>query len=536
MRIQHNVAALNVYNNMSQTTAKMQKTYEKLSSGYAINRAADDAAGLAISEKMRGQISGLEQASDNIQDGLSLVQVAEAGLGQISNPNLVRMRELAVQAANDTLTDEDRALIQKEVEQIKEGINDIANNTEFNTIPLLNQMSATRGTAAIETGSYIANKYIIALNVSNDGSFDLRTNEGYPNTNNDDNQILNYGQGSTTQPSLLMRDAQGNVQQYDLKSAATNIRTEKVGDAFQTVYQLPNDIEVKQTVRLKEAKFEFVYEMKNNGTSEANVGFQFHMDTMLGNDDSAPFNVDHNAVSKGKIFSGTSLPNMFDVYNNAGNPDIKAEGVLTGTDILVSPDELRIGYFGDVRGYNFTEGNDVGDSGYALVWNPTTLAAGATKTVNTFYGLGIPPTSTNTEVWTNPEIEDKDLILQVGPNEGQTFKVRLTDARTQTLGINEVDLTTREGAERAIASIDNASKYVSTERSKFGAYMNALEHISNNVSNYTVALSSAESRIRDTDIAEQMTNLTKDQVVLQSAQSMMAQVNQMSQGILQLLK
>lgn len=535
MRIQHNNAALNVYNNMSQTTAKMQKTYEKLSSGYAINRAADDAAGLAISEKMRGQISGLEQASDNIQDGLSLIQVAEAGLGQISNPNLVRMRELAVQAANDTLTDEDRALIQAEVDQIKAGINDIANNTEFNTIPLLNQMSATGGTAT-GTGSYIANKYIIALNVSNNGSFDLRTNEGYPNSTNDDNQILNYGQGNTTQPSVLMRDAQGNVQQYDLKSAATNIQTEKVGDAFQTVYQLPNDIEVKQTVRLKEDKFEFVYEMKNNGTSEANVGFQFHMDTMLGNDDRAPFTVDHNAVSKGKIFSGTSLPNTFDVYNNAGNPDIKAEGILTGTDILVSPDELRIGEYDKVREYNFTEGNDVGDSGYALVWNPTTLAAGATKTVNTFYGLGIPPTSTNTEVWTNSEIEDKDLILQVGPNEGQTFKVRLTDARTQMLGIDEVDLTTREGAERAIASVDSASQYVSTERSKFGAYMNALDHISNNVSNYTIALSSAESRIRDADIAEQMTNLTKDQVILQSAQSMMAQVNQMSQGILQLLK
>ncbi len=119
---------------MSKTTAQMQKTYEKLSSGYTINRGADDAAGLAISEKMRGQISGLEQAAENIQDGISLMNVAEGGLGQIQNPNLVRMRELIIQAANDTNTMEDRQKIQQELDQIKAGINDIAEGSEFNLI------------------------------------------------------------------------------------------------------------------------------------------------------------------------------------------------------------------------------------------------------------------------------------------------------------------------------------------------------------------------------------------------------------------
>lgn len=116
----------------------MQKTYEKLSSGYRINGAADDAAGLSISEKMRGQMNGLVAAEKNIQNGISLVQVADAGLVQINNPNLIRLRELAVQAANDTLTDADRSLIQQEVHQLKQGINDIANHTEFNTIKLVN--------------------------------------------------------------------------------------------------------------------------------------------------------------------------------------------------------------------------------------------------------------------------------------------------------------------------------------------------------------------------------------------------------------
>lgn len=194
-----------------------------------------------------------------------------------------------------------------------------------------------------------------------------------------------------------------------------------------------------------------------------------------------------------------------------------------------------IGRFNEVVYKDFTEGRAVGDSGYAVVWNPATLTPGATKTVNTLYGLDIPPTSTG-GAWADSTVEEKNIILQVGPNEGHQFKVKLTDARTFTLGIDSVDMTTRDGAEKALALIDSASQYVSKERSKFGAYMNALEHIGNNVGVYKETLSAAESGVRDADLTEQMMHLTKDQVILQSAQSMMAQVNQMSQGILQLLK
>jgi len=138
MIIAHNLSALNSLNRLNQNNKATSSTLEKLSSGYRINKAADDAAGLAISEKMRAQIRGLEKAQQNIQDGISLIQTAEGGLASIHNPNLVRLRELAIQAANDTLTDADRKLIQKEVEQIKQGIDEIANNTEFNGIKLLN--------------------------------------------------------------------------------------------------------------------------------------------------------------------------------------------------------------------------------------------------------------------------------------------------------------------------------------------------------------------------------------------------------------
>ncbi|WP_106496396.1 flagellin N-terminal helical domain-containing protein [Lentibacillus sp. Marseille-P4043] len=138
MRINHNISALNTYNKMQKNSKAITGSMQKLSSGQRINQAADDAAGLSISEKMRAQIRGLEQAEQNIQNGISLLQTAEGGLGEIVSPNLQRLRELAVQASNDTLTTEDKQTIQKEIEQIKQGINDIANDTEFNEIkPLI---------------------------------------------------------------------------------------------------------------------------------------------------------------------------------------------------------------------------------------------------------------------------------------------------------------------------------------------------------------------------------------------------------------
>lgn len=138
MRITHNVLALPYINNLQKNNKNVTSTIEKLSSGLRINRAADDAAGLAISEKMKAQIRGLQQAQRNIQDGISLIQTAESGLYKILDSALQRMRALAIQASNGTLTNKDREKIQNEIEQIKNNINEIALNTQFNTKKLLN--------------------------------------------------------------------------------------------------------------------------------------------------------------------------------------------------------------------------------------------------------------------------------------------------------------------------------------------------------------------------------------------------------------
>lgn len=139
MIINHNISALNTLNKLHKNNKNTANAVGKLASGLRINKASDDSAGLAISEKMRAQIRGLQQAQRNTQDSISLIQTAEGGLGAIQEPNLLRLRELAVQSANDTLTDKDRQQIQKEVNQLKKGINEIANNTEFNGINLLNK-------------------------------------------------------------------------------------------------------------------------------------------------------------------------------------------------------------------------------------------------------------------------------------------------------------------------------------------------------------------------------------------------------------
>lgn len=176
--INHNISALNIFNNMNENNSVNSKTMNRISSGLRINCAADDSAGLGISQEMKAQIRGLAQAERNIQDGISLIQTAEGGLSEIENPNLQRMRELAVQAANGTLTSEDRDKIQKEIDEIKNGINDIANNTEFNEIKVLRPPISetppitTSGKADIvfvvdNTGSMSGIQTTVANNITN---------------------------------------------------------------------------------------------------------------------------------------------------------------------------------------------------------------------------------------------------------------------------------------------------------------------------------------------------------------------------------
>jgi flagellin len=532
----NNIMALNSLNKMNKNEKAVSSSMQKVSSGLRINRAADDASGLGISQKMKAQIRGLQQAEHNIQDGVSLIQTAEGGLSQIENPILQRLRELAVQAANGALSPEDRKAIQNEMDQRKQAIDEIANNTSFNRIPLLNVTplpSSDGNNPQLPSVDVLQTPPVDSL-----GKFMFKTSNGYPSTEADNDQILVFGNGSTSFPKVQIGGTVHMIQdnQY-LQQPTINI-----GEEYKTVYNIDN-VEITQNVKIVgniKDKYEIKYEIRNTDSFSKNIGFQFHLDTMLGNDDAAPFIVNDQLVSSQTTYEGSSIPDMFTVYNQntgtGGNSEFKAMGVLKTTDefsIIEEPSKFAIGQYSTVSNWGFNVNTGaVGDSGYSIWWQEREVLSGESFSVNTFYGQSIPPTTSE------PDNGNKgfNIILQTGANAGEIFKVELTDARSEALGVMEIVVDPWEEAANAIAKIDQALEKVSSERGKFGSYQNALEHILNNVSTTALNLTEANSRIESTDMAKEMVELTKNQILSQSSQAMMAQVNKQPNTILELLK
>ena len=376
---------------VNQTAAT--KNMEKLSSGLRINRAGDDAAGLAISEKMRGQIRGLDMAAKNSQDGISLIQTAEGALNE-THSILQRMRELSVQAANDTNTDADRVELQKEVKELLSEVTRIGNNTEFNTKTLMNGDLAAKATGTIANATEVGSVAIAEL-----GS--LKDTETFTIA-----QTVNYG-------------------------------TEATGGA-------------------------------NDG---ALIDVEFEIE----------------------LADGT-----------------KATGTLTKAQL----DEGKTSV--DVT---------VGDSKFTVK-----LDDAATLKDSSGNGVG---TATATDTLT---FDDNALSFQIGANANQTMRLDLNDMRSEALGIDGIDISTSAGAQTAITALDSAIQTVSAERSKMGANQNRLEHTINNVGASSENLTAAESRIRDVDMAKEMMEMTKNNILQQAAQAMLAQANQQPQGVLQLLR
>lgn len=385
MKINHNISALNTYNKLNSATNAQSKSMEKLSSGLRINNAADDAAGLAISEKMRGQIRGLDQATRNAQDGISLIQTAEGALSETTDI-LQRMRELATQASNDTNTEADRKEIQKEVEQLTTEIDRIGNTTEFNTQKLLNG------------------------------------------------------------------DKEG------LKAAAAGSAT-----------------------------------IQNN--SKADVAL---------------------TLADGDDYNVTGTITITRINNEAGETQFKLSDPA-GTEIVLDADTEAAANLTGVAGGN------VAISGL------TDMAVGESVTIS-FKAAEEAQTDAS-----------KSLTFQIGANSGQKMLVGIEDMRAEALGLRNadgdaLDLTSAESASTAITTINNAIEKVSSERSKLGAFQNRLDHTINNLSTSSENLTAAESRVRDVDMAKEMMEQTKNSILSQAAQAMLAQSNQMPQGVLQLLR
>ena len=401
MRIQHNIMAMNAYRNYNTNTSSLSKNLEKLSSGYRINRAGDDAAGLAISEKMRAQITGLDAAQKNVKDGISLVKTAEGAMQEIQDM-LNRMKYLATQSANGTYQDDvDREALQDEVDALTKEIDRIAQSANFNGQKLLDgSLNNAQGKADFQVGTSM-------LDIS------MGTDWGTGTV-----QIV--GDDGTAANTIDVT--------IDPAGASVTITLGSQGASTYTAAQ------IEAAVR-SEAQA-----MLDGGTA-----------------------TDVDKVSALLSFTATG-----DNINLAAS--------------------------------------DTSDS--------TAIAMGA-------LGAG-----------------NEGLNLQIG-DDGKSYNqltVQIDSMRAAALGVDTIDVSTVEGAKAATDSIVDIINTVSATRGQLGAIQNRLEHTQNNLSVMEENIQDAESTIRDTDVADEMMAYTKNNILVQSAQAMLAQANAVPQGVLQLMQ
>jgi flagellin len=462
MRINTNVAALNSYNQLKNTQNNLSKSLSRLSSGKRINGAADDAAGLAISEKMNAQTRGLAQAQRNAQDGISMIQTAEGALKE-SHSILQRMRELSVQASNDTNTQADREEIQKEVNQLNSELDRISSDTEFNTKKLLEgsiQNSAEVGgtnTADI-TGAEITDDTLA------DGDYTVDISSSSVSSAIDD-------AGTTTVDNISVSGTDVAVDDYTLD-------IEENGSNF--------DLTLKDSDgNVVDTKVNQVLD-NSAGTDSVTIGgIDFGWADNSGGGT--------NTVAAGTVEANVSADLTASVKNSDGD-EIAAKTVTGNKSGEVEVGGLKLSFDAD------------------LVVSSGGTAYDTTVTV-----------------------DNNAVSFQIGSNEGQSTKLAISDMSSEALKVDNIDLTTQEGADSAITTIDEAIKNVSAERSKLGAVQNRLDHPINNLNTAEENLTAAESRISDVDMAKEMMNMSKQQILSQAGTAMMAQANQLPQGVLQLL-
>ena len=496
MVVQHNMSAMNANRMLSGVSSAQSKSTEKLSSGYRINRAADDAAGLSISEKMRGQIRGLNQASTNAQDGISLIQTAEGALNE-SHSILQRMRELSVQAANGTETDDDREAVQNEIEQLQSELTRISDTTEFNTMKLLDgsqsgskvQVSVSKSAAGNlteepATKSTFTTAAVTAVAAAKESTYSVTT-------------LDKNGNATTTSVTVTGQ----NDKAKDVASIVTELKKTSLADTF----DITSDTTTGAiTFTAKEAGVTpSIALVSQDGKSAAPAT-------------STPGTEAYNKISQNiQVYDGTK--NIEDSIFT-----------VNGEKFAYVTDASKLGDSNKDVNYvvaKATVDEDAGKAMAALINSKTGIAAES----DTNGALSLKPSATAT---------GKGIELQIGANEGQTMNFTLDDMSADALGVGagKVDLSTQDKAKTATTTIDAAIKKVSKARGQMGAVQNRLEHTINNLDTASENLQTAESRIRDTDMAEEMVNYSKNSILAQAGQSMLAQANQANQGVLTLLQ
>ena len=741
LRINQNVTSLSTYSNLNRTSARMDKSIGKLSSGLRINSAADDAAGLAISEKMRSQISGLNRAKLNAQDGVSMLQTAEGGLGETESI-IQRMRELAIQGSNDTLTTNDRLEIQKEINQLRDAIDDIADSTEYNTKKLLDgsqtalisasskSISGTANGSGVQGGDFNVSMTVVQGGISQmqtsqmfmnkdtgnlalgntklediaqfydeNGVFALDTAQTLTVTGNaetaqfvlDGKMTLNElasalqnaiagasGLGIKNSSATVVSTAQsgvsglggylqitsgkiGDVGEFSIagdqavidalgmtisRHSANNIVQVSTKDASGNTRRVTTSTDVASSL-LDGIDLKFASQaaqVAGNGgivdglkfTEDATVGFSFMVGTasvninttfaasscysMEGIAEAINANIAADATAKTSGIEATVVDGQIRISYNPTDPSSPTEiKISAGTDVIGLIEGTYTGFVdGDkdmdyaVKGMTMLQVNtanvgalmtvkvtdgagnsetitvgttvSAGDAdlieinGWVTSVNSTLTTSSVSARVDAVNGsiaftstqlgnmnisgnpaiqslLKIESTSTKASVVTSTDllgykdgtakgagdtnfrlhVVDNSPTFQIGANQGQNMKITISDMSASALGIDKLDMSTTRGAQKAIGRLDKALSIVSAERSKIGAFENRMNYTINNLENAATNLTDSESRVRDLDMAAEMTEFTSAQVLQQAATAMLAQANSSSQSVLQLL-
>jgi len=632
MRIQHNIPALNSYRNYYNNVNKVSKNLEKLSTGYKINRAGDDAAGLAISEKMRIQITGLEQAQSNAKAGINLVQTAEGALTEVHDM-LNRMYTLAEESANGTFDDSvDRKQLQKEVDSLRTEIDRIADATNYNGIQLLDGslskdgVSSKNGPTSVDLSGLQVDMYANAKTVSaikgkfqtddlfakapgvaTAGSVKVAEGDTFSMTINytdtDGREIektldFTVGKaqdGTTVGGGLWLEDGtEGGTHIIDLGTAKT-VASQDIVDAVRDA--------INKNPTLKDLKSAFDVTENGNGTKtdglqfEARVGGEGgarlnsitmswgdkdstihdtkatwevgHTETTLAKDEMKAINMDKaivldleadgtkTTVSKNiedAIFEVNG--EKFAFIKQGTEKDIDVQNALrdagvthwvevaTGTTIAAADVEKMVNKIATATGLKVEQGAASIQADGSTKWQADTPGA-ATGTEVLFTTRG----------QSSSQKDGAGLRLQIGDT-AQSFNmltVEINDMHTSAMkftanadddetiraasgmSLADIDISNQNDASKAMAVIKNATNYVSDVRGGLGALQNRLDHTINNLSVAQENIQDAESNIRDVDVAKEMMAYTKNNILVQSAQAMLAQANQLPQGVLQLL-
>jgi len=610
MRIQHNIPAMASYRNYSNNVSAVSKNLEKLSSGYKINRAGDDAAGLAISEKMRIQITGLEQAQNNAKSGINLVQTAEGALTEVHDM-LNRMYTLAEQSANGTYSDDvDREQLQKEVNSLRTEINRIADATNYNGINLLDgsleagkasgggsatvDLSALKGNmlSGISTVDATKGKYSTAAVLSADATI-AAANVGdkyeftFEYTDNDGNH-----QKKTVSFEVGLADGKKTS---DIAAANTGVLVLKAEDG--STYNIGATASAGNKMKATEVNAALISELSKDADFSANLkvaagdstngaGMLAFTAVNAGADGAALERMTLNTVAKSDGSSKQSTIKVDIGKDVAPSTATGTEGITTAVDSFKTvdlsnaaiwdgiADKLEDAIF-EINGQKFVFVNNgitlnddqkamLSDAGvgnnYVTTAAADTIAAAdvtdmATK-IAAATGLKAETgtlTTGDTNTWDSATASTvlalKDnvsvgtgktsggLTLQIGDTADDFNKltVSIKDMHADAMGIGKIDISTQEGASAAMDAIKDATNYVSDVRGDLGALQNRLDHTINNLSVTQQNIQDAESTIRDVDIAKEMMSYTKNNILVQSAQAMLAQANQLPQGVLQLL-